>query len=428
MPSLYRPDTWWPTLQHSRRVYFDAWDVSVIIDAALAAWYVVLCIRRIRRLSGLDHWALAPLGASVVAAAWPLIARVPLHLIVGVRADALSVTVSNALLMLVPITLVAGLVRTDLARTSVADAVTQLASRPDSDIAQALREALRDPSLRVLFRVPGSRELVDGAGRPGAAPGVERLVVPLRTVDGDELGVVDLDAALVRHPELVESATSAATLALENARLQATLRNQLEQLRRSRRRIAEATVQERRRLERDLHDGAQQRLLALNLALAEMRVSGVPAEQVIDRVRSEVRLASDELRQLARGIHPAILAQSGLRMAIQDIAERLPFLVDLDITTERFPAAIETTAYFVVCEALTNVLKHAAAEHAIVSVYRHGERIAVEVTDDGRGGALPGTGTGLTGLTDRVRALGGELTVHSPRALGTAVHAELPCG
>jgi signal transduction histidine kinase len=204
------------------------------------------------------------------------------------------------------------------------------------------------------------------------------------------------------------------------------------ELRRSRARIVEAGDAERRRLERNLHDGAQQRLvsLSLSLRLAQARLESDPAaaSELLTAAGAELAQALEELRELARGIHPAVLTDRGLGPALETLADRAPLPVELDhVPGERLPAPVEAAAFYVVAEALTNVAKYADATSVRVSVARFDGRAVVEVADDGRGGADPAQGTGLRGLVDRVEALNGRLDVESPVGGGTRVRAEIPC-
>ena len=237
------------------------------------------------------------------------------------------------------------------------------------------------------------------------------------------------DPSLLDDPELVAAVGAAATLALENARLQVELRAQLAEVRASRARILQAGDAERRRIERDLHDGAQQRLLGIRLALqlARGRVGDDAAvDELLAEADTEVVGALDELRSLARGIHPALLTDEGLGPALAALARRTPVPVELNVARERLPQAVEATAYFVACEALANVVKHADARHATIEVTRTNGRVAIEVADDGAGGA-DSAGAGLSGLRDRVEALDGRLEVASPAGGGTRVTAAIPC-
>jgi signal transduction histidine kinase len=219
------------------------------------------------------------------------------------------------------------------------------------------------------------------------------------------------DPALADQRGLIQAAGAAAGLALENARLNAQIA-----------RVVAAGDAERRRLERDLHDGAQQRLLSVGMALQLSRAD--PAR--LADAEAELRAALAELRDLAHGLHPAILSDEGLPAAIAGVADRAPLPVRTAVAPERFPPDVERAAYFVGCEALANVAKHAHARRASVAVQRCDGRLVVQVSDDGRGGADP-AGHGLQGLRDRVGALDGRLTIAAGAAGGTTVRAEIPC-
>jgi signal transduction histidine kinase len=207
-------------------------------------------------------------------------------------------------------------------------------------------------------------------------------------------------------------------------------RRQEEEIRASRARIVAAGDEARRRLERNLHDGAQQRLVALSLALrlAQSKLTTDPeaATTVLDSAREELSAALDELRELARGIHPAVLTDRGLPAALEALASRSPIPVEIEAPEEELPRPVEAAAYYVVAEALANVAKYAGASGATVRICREDGRALVEVGDDGVGGADPAAGTGLRGLSDRVEALGGTLRVDSPEGGGTRVSVEIP--
>jgi signal transduction histidine kinase len=230
---------------------------------------------------------------------------------------------------------------------------------------------------------------------------------------------------------LVQAASVAAAMAIANERLRAEVRAQLEEVRASRRRIVEAGDAARRRVERDLHDGAQQRLVGLSLGLRmlEDRCRDVPgASEDVEALQVELRSALRELRELARGLHPQILSEEGLGAAIESLAERSTVPVSVSVEDhERLPEPVEATAYFVVAEALTNVSKYSHASSASVAVARANGSLLVDVEDDGVGGATVGGGSGLLGLEDRVAALGGTLAVRSRSGAGTHLHAEIPC-
>jgi len=237
------------------------------------------------------------------------------------------------------------------------------------------------------------------------------------------------DAELDTTTDLVNAAAAAAALALDNERLKADLRARVEDLRISRARIVEAADTARRRLERDLHDGAQQQLvsLALDLRLLRARLKGSDTVSMIDEISDKLNVALAELRELARGIHPAILTDRGLGPAVQGLADRVPLPVEVDVELPVRPSPpIEAAAYFVTAEALTNVARYARAREARVEIRREGDDVVVAVTDDGVGGADVEAGTGLRGLQDRLAALDGRLTIISPPSRGTRLRAVIP--
>jgi signal transduction histidine kinase len=252
------------------------------------------------------------------------------------------------------------------------------------------------------------------------------------THDGKRVGAIVYDGGPDDAEEMVATIGSAAGLRMENERLAAELRARLEELRASRARIVEAGYQERRRVERDLHDGAQQRLLALslNLRLARSRLEEDPAGagELLDEATAELEEATAELRELARGIHPGLLTDRGLVPALEALAARAPVPVELTAEVERRPApAVEAATYFLVSEALANIAKHSGAERASVRVGQGNGSLTVEVIDDGNGGADP-HGSGLRGLADRVAALDGDFSVADRDAGGTLVRASIPLG
>jgi signal transduction histidine kinase len=231
----------------------------------------------------------------------------------------------------------------------------------------------------------------------------------------------------------VEAAGAAARLALHNARLQADVSAQLEKVQESRRRIVTAGDEQRRKIERDLHDGAQQRLvaLALELRIAQRQFGkdDPDLERVLAAAVSELQVAVEELRELARGVHPAVLTEEGLGGALESLAARTPLPVEIVAAPqERLPGEIEAAAYFVACEAIANSVKHAHATRIRVCAERRDGRLVIEVEDDGIGGAREnGAGSGLRGLVDRVEAHGGTLHIESDPGAGTRVIGELPC-
>jgi signal transduction histidine kinase len=298
---------------------------------------------------------------------------------------------------------------------------------------EALGRALGDPLLQLAYWVPASGRYVDVSGSPVKLPQAgEARTATLVERDGDPIAALIHDPALAENDELVRSVCAAAALTLENARLQAELRARLSELQASRARLVEATESERRRIERDLHDGTQQRLvsIAMALGLAESKLAADrPAVQpVLHEAREALSVALEELRELTQGIRPAILVERGLGAALDDLSRRAPLPVRLDVAISgRLPPQIEDSAYFLASEALTNAAKHSHATEVRVAASQRDRVLVLEVTDNGIGGAAAGAGTGLRGLIDRVEAVGGSLTISSPPGRGTRVRAEIPC-
>jgi signal transduction histidine kinase len=333
---------------------------------------------------------------------------------------------------LVPIAYLVGLFRARLGRVAVSDLIVELGQAPEPGrLRDALARALRDPSLELAYWVPETGSYVGIDGRPVEPVAGRGRQLTLLERHGQQIAALLHDPALAEDPALLEAVSTAAGLALENERLLAETRAQLEQLRASRARIVEAGDTERRRLERNLHDGAQQRLvsLALALGLAESKVTDEPARatELLSGARQELTLALAELRELARGIHPAALTERGLQYALTGLVERAPIPVSLQVQLDRRPPpAVEAAAYYVIAEALANVAKYAQASRAEVSVTTSAGRLRVAVADDGVGGADVSAGSGLRGLDDRVQAFGGSFEVVSAAGEGTRIRAELP--
>jgi len=335
---------------------------------------------------------------------------------------------------LVPYVFLAGLVRGRWIRgRGLGTLISRIGHAPRAgELREELARALGDPSVELAYWLPGLEQHVDAEGRPVELPpsSAGRAVTEVER-DGRRIAAIVHDPALLDDPEQVRAAGAAAALALENERLDAELRAKVEELRASRERIVESGYAARRRLERDLHDGAQQRLvsLALSLRILRSRVEGDrEAIRELDSARSELDQALGELRELARGIHPSVLSDRGLDAALDGLARRAPLPVTLEERpAERLPDRVESVAYFVVAEALTNVAKYAQATQACVNVRHQNGQVLVEVSDDGVGGADPATGSGLRGLLDRVSAVGGRLEVDSRPGRGTTVRAAIPC-
>ncbi|HET7046079.1 MAG TPA: histidine kinase, partial [Gaiellaceae bacterium] len=302
---------------------------------------------------------------------------------------------------------------------------------PAGAVRDALAESLGDGTLAIAYWLPDRAIFVDEHGAPVTLPepasGRSWTAVEH---GGRRVAAIVHDAELEARPELVQAAASGAVLALENEQLKADLRARVAELRSSRKRLVQASVDARRKLERDLHDGAQQQLVALSLdlQLLKARVADEELRRSIDASAARLADALAELRELARGIHPAILTERGLAPSLEALAGRVPLPVELDLRLDgRLPAPVEAAAYFVVAEALTNVAKYAEAGSAVVSLRRAGDLLEVEIADDGVGGADPERGSGLRGLADRLGAVDGTLSVESPPGAGTRVLARVPC-
>ena len=295
----------------------------------------------------------------------------------------------------------------------------------------ALARTLGDPALVVAHRLPDDDGYIDGNGDRVLLPatGGDRAFATVER-DGREIAALIYDAALDDDPELVEAVCAAATIVLENEHLHTESQARLAELQASRQRLVAAGDTERRRLERNLHDGAQQRLVALALQLRLMQ-TGIrrdpsSADALISSASEQLAQSLAELRELARGLHPAVLAH-GLDSALESLAGRstVPTAVFCDVS-ERLSEQAELALYFVACEALANVAKYAEATTASVRLSGAPTGVVIEIADDGVGGADQTAGTGLRGLADRVEALGGSLLVTSPAGAGTVVTAEIP--
>jgi signal transduction histidine kinase len=320
------------------------------------------------------------------------------------------------------------------ARRRMADFLEELRGgrAAPEDVEPILRELLSDARLKLLLHITDTDTYVDVRGQPvQAAPDHGRAAVPIER-NGRPLAVVVYDDALqAERPRLLRTLVADAGLAIEITRLRVELRQQLAEVQASRARIVAAANAERRRIERDLHDGAQQRLVAIGLALRHAQhqlTSSTPgrAGETLDGAVAEIEVALDELRELAHGLPPAQL-DAGLAPAFRELARRAPMPVDTRVAPERFAAGVEAAAYFIACEAVTNAVKHARATRIALSAGRENAQLVVRVADDGVGGAAPAAGSGLSGLGDRVAALGGTLHIDSDPGAGTTLVAKLPC-
>jgi signal transduction histidine kinase len=425
----FDPRAWWPTLRSDFELS-NGCDVALTVIGTVGALvFGALTVRRLVRSEGMDRRLLRPVGVAAAASAVVVGGEVISVVLSPTQAATYVVVGVEALALLtIPLAFGVSALRRRLAHAAMAGLVVALARPVTPDVVErALAESLSDPALRVIYRRPDGEGHLDPDG--DAAPESRRWTRTVNAAsDGTPLATVDLHPSLARHPYLVDAALSAARLALENSWLQATTQASLEEVRESRARIVGAGDEARRRLERDLHDGVQQRLLALKMALAtaRSRATGPDDRAVIDRIRAQLQETLDELRSLARGIHPAVLTEGGLRPAVRSVAERIPLDVEIRILDERLDPLVEATAYYVCCEALANAVKHSGAQRAVVDIQRRDTLLDVTVRDHGQGGAEEKVGGGLAGLRDRVAAVGGSMTVTSD-STGTEIRVTVPC-
>jgi signal transduction histidine kinase len=385
---------------------------SLVATATLAVMLFVLLTRRSARLDAQTRRAYRPVLAAMVLVTAAYIAN-------GFQGGLTRRSTEYAILAsaaILPLAMAFALTR---ARADVAVLLARLESCAPERMWDELADALGDPTLRVALRRPGG-DFVDPDGRP---VDVDDPTQARTVIDPDT--ILLHDSALLGQTSLLRAGATAARMGLDNRRLQAEVRARLLEVQQSRNRLAQAALDERRRIERDLHDGAQQRLIAvgLNIDQARQYVDDDPAAtKALDEAANEVVNTLSELRQLARGLRPALLEERGLAGALPVLVQRLPLPVRLNLSIDvRLPQPVEATAYFVISEGLQNAVKHARATRAEVSVEHHAGRLDVRVADDGVGGADPSRGTGLRGIADRVAALGGTFTVSSPPGVGTTV-------
>jgi signal transduction histidine kinase len=327
--------------------------------------------------------------------------------------------------------LLAGLLVAPWQRAVVTDLVVELGEARSGTLRGELARALGDPTLEIGYWLPDRAEFVDAEGHPLRlpAPGSGRSVTTVKR-EGQPVAALVHDPAVLEDPGLLEAVASAAQLAAANARLQAEVRARVEELAASRRRILAVRDEERRRLERRLHDKAEARLgeLAVTLRRGQRSTTDQRTREQIAHAEDQLARTLEELRRLAHGLHPRVLAEHGLAGALAALAKDLPVPVDINVPSTQLPEQVAVAAYFVCAEALANVAKHAAAAHVAVAVTASEDRVKVEIADDGVGGADPAHGSGLRGLADRVETFGGTLQVESTSGHGTRLAAEIPLG
>ena len=416
--------------------------VSLALATGLAALVALLAVRRLFVAGPAGRRRLVPVGLAAAAVLVGTVGAGGYRLLVhrGLFDDPRVAALYYATLMLAAVAVLVGLLQERLARTAVAELVIDLrgeagAGSPDPRrLREALARALGDPTLQLYLADAGAPEgyrTVDGQPADLPAPSPRRAVTRIGG-DADRVGAIVHDPSLLDDPGLVAAVTAAVRLEADNRQLSAEVDRQLAELRASRARIVTATDAERRRVERDLHDGAQQRLVALSMELGRLRGAAAQADDAgmvdaLGGLSSDLEAAIEELRELARGILPPILTDAGLGAAVESLALRAPLPVHADIEIpDRLPLALESTLYFVIAEGLANVARHAGATKATVRVSLSAGLVRAQVADDGRGGAAAERGSGIQGLADRVGALGGTLRVDSLPDRGTTLSAELP--
>jgi signal transduction histidine kinase len=441
----YSPASWWPSLIHDPGLSTVLNIVPSSGEGLLGITLIVLLIRRLLETRGLDRIVITPIIiaglAAVIAASATAIAQLYSTIATGPTGAYL---IEGLVDITVPLAFLVAVVQRALLARNLTELSTKISVGADlGSVRYALRETLHDPTLEVLdvsdSETPASdqdgREAREGDVANSAVShpdgrGDSRLVEVIRTDAGAPIAVVIADPALARYRGLFDAAVRTSGLALRNAQLQAqAARVELSHVRASRARIVEAGLAERRRLERDLHDGAQQHLLGLaaRLTAAIARTSDPEATAAFREARAELGDVLAKLRDLAHGIHPVTLAQGGLAAALEEVAERLPLAIDLTVPPTRAAPSVEAAAYFVACEALANAVKHSNAESVTVTIQVSAAQLEMEITDDGRGGADP-RGSGLANIVDRVSALDGHAVIDSPPGSGTRILVRIPCG
>lgn len=428
----WNPDAWWLPIAPDRDLFntvSNVFKIGVILLALTLSLLLLLKIRRSRGLERSDALPASAAGIAIGIVGSIYIAAQLFHLDPHLT-DALR-TITAAAALVAPIAFLVSLTQRRLARSSVADLVIRLAAcRSLKDVQHALRDVLGDPALVLALPAVSRGNYVTCEGFPLTYAEAQRWHVPMPGGSGRPEAMLLVDPELNRRSELVHSAAIAGGLVLENGLLREDLATQLAQIQASRRRIADAGLAERQRIERNLHDGAQQLLLRVvsSIALAGQRTKrGRDPSEAIETAGRDLEVALSELRALARGIHPAVLTELGLKSALEGVVDRLGIPAELDVTEQRLPEAVEVTLYFVICEALTNVIRHAHASHADVEVVVVDGTAISRIADDGCGGARAESGTGLAGMRDRVETLRGDMTITEPPEGGTTITVRIPC-
>ncbi|WP_327001732.1 histidine kinase [Dactylosporangium sp. NBC_01737] len=401
-----------PLLISPERTVVELWfTVNDALAIGLGAWFLALVALRRRGMAAPQRRSAAPAlwAIGVLTAAYLMYAGLSLTGAADGDLWAVMWWTRRLATLLVPVGLLIALVNTKLARADVATLLVRLRTADIAELQSGLATLLRDPSLRIVAGEGGEGDVTDL---------------------GDGYTLHHHRSARTEDPELFEAGVAAARMTIENARLHRQVHAQLDEVRASRERLVQAADAERRRVERDLHDGAQQQLIGVGMALetARMEVPDThPAAAMLDDASGQLRQSIDELRALARGLRPAMLTERGLSTALAELRRRARADVTLDVAgVPRLATDVETAAYFVVSEALQNAVRHAAGARVHIRVAFEPGELVVQVRDDGHGGADVRGGSGLRGLADRVTVVGGAFGVHSPPGGGTTVEARIP--
>ncbi|MGD0704132.1 MAG: histidine kinase [Trebonia sp.] len=425
---------WWPTLYADLSLNNLLYNVDNFGEALFGVAVLVLLARRLTLTTGLDRIVITPVIMAGLAAAVAAGASALTQAVTSLQTTPGGIyIVEGCLDITVPLAFLVSATQRTLLLRNITGLIAQISAGADIEVVRgALRGALDDPTLEIvdLSGHSGHIEAADPPGEAATWESADRIVEFIRTEGGSPIAVVLADPVLERYRSLFDAAVQTSGLALQNAQIQAqAAREKLDQVRASRSRLLEATDAERRRIERDLHDGVQQHVLGLaaQLTAAVHRTADPVAHEAFLEARDGLREVLAKLRDLAHGIHPAVLTQGGLRPALEDVAERLPLSVQLTIPATRLSPAVEATAYYVACEALANAVKHARANSVTVTVQIAGSELTMAIADDGVGGAQA-PGRGLSNIVDRVGAFDGEMTVVSPAGAGTRLEVRIPCG
>ncbi|MGR2753101.1 histidine kinase [Agromyces arachidis] len=344
-------------------------------------------------------------------------------------------TVALLAMAAVPVTFVAGISHTRNMRARVADLMRITREGADRALwAESLARTLRDESVRVFWWDEERGRYVDAAGHliDSQEEGRGHSILPVASPSGLPIALIRHDKVLTDNMRLLDGVSSALRLSVDNGRLRSDLERTLDQVRQSRQRIVEAGDEARRRIERDLHDGAQQQLVSLGmrlrLAANTARASGQDAlAEDLEGAIATLNQGLKELRELAHGIHPSLLSQGGLALAVPELAGRCPVPVEVDVQADgALPELVESTAYFAIAESLANIAKHSQATRAWVRARIEDDEVAIEVRDNGVGGASLDHGSGVLGIADRIEAVGGTLELVSPPGSGTTVTVRMP--